>query len=227
VRTIKSPHRTSKRAASEKGSSKAAPLSWPWLRLPNSPRSALRKPRVAWVQYWLTRQSPLVSKGHARPESSVGGEPYRRKERRTNHHRTKICVHITTRIWQGVQGAHHPPERDGIGMERTLFPGILWSLIWVFERERRTTFSGFSRYQSRRELIRSSLRRSWRHDERCRIIMLSCSVCLGLTELASFSIATFCLSSNRPLAFRGGSDDLGIPYERSTPTLTLSVSRGT
>jgi hypothetical protein len=57
--------------------------------------------------------------------------------------------------------------------------------------------------------------------------MLSCSVCLGLTELASFSIATFCLSSNRPLAFRGGSDDLGIPYERSTPTLTLSVSRGT
>ena len=53
----------------------------------------------------------------------------RRMRRGRIHHRTKICVHITTRIWQGVQGVHFLRERERKGTKGTLFSRIIGSRL--------------------------------------------------------------------------------------------------
>lgn len=85
--------------------------------------------------------SPLHSKGHPCPELKPDDEQHCGPNARDKHnHRTKIFVHITTRIWHGVQGAHLPREGNETEWSRPfLSPGNIGSLLlgYLSDRDRR------------------------------------------------------------------------------------------
>ena len=110
----------------------------------------------------------------------------RKGRRQRNHHRTKKSLYILPIAFGTALKAftsHGNGERHGT--ERTLFPGIIIGpLPWVFEQERKSDcFLGSCVYLSRGELSRSLRRHGDAKEKVSTLVMLSCSVCLGLNWL--------------------------------------------